>query len=119
MAFGSASKLTTITSRFLAAPDGRVLSGKEMSYNSYIDTVAGWQIVCDFEVTACAVKVRVSLICRRVPGKTNSPAHSALSAIRGSTFVALSAGTRQASSATAANSTAMTVKVAGSVALTP
>ena len=31
------------------------LSGKEMSYNNYIDADAAWQLVCDFDETACAI----------------------------------------------------------------
>src|SRR5205807_5609107 len=31
------------------------LSGKEMSFNNYVDADAAWQLVCDFENTACAV----------------------------------------------------------------
>ena len=33
----------------------QVLSGKEMSYNNYVDADAAWQLVCDFEETACAI----------------------------------------------------------------
>jgi phosphoribosylaminoimidazolecarboxamide formyltransferase / IMP cyclohydrolase len=32
-----------------------VLSGKEMSFNNYVDADAAWQLVCDFEDTACAI----------------------------------------------------------------
>jgi len=32
-----------------------VLSGKEMSFNNYIDAEAAWQLVCDFQETACAI----------------------------------------------------------------
>jgi phosphoribosylaminoimidazolecarboxamide formyltransferase/IMP cyclohydrolase len=32
-----------------------VLSGKEMSFNNYVDVDAAWQLVCDFEDTACAI----------------------------------------------------------------
>jgi phosphoribosylaminoimidazolecarboxamide formyltransferase/IMP cyclohydrolase len=32
-----------------------VVSGKEMSFNNYVDADAAWQLVCDFEETACAV----------------------------------------------------------------
>jgi phosphoribosylaminoimidazolecarboxamide formyltransferase/IMP cyclohydrolase len=31
------------------------LSGKEMSYNNYVDADAAWQLVCDFDETACAI----------------------------------------------------------------
>ncbi len=31
------------------------LSGKEMSYNNYVDADAAWQLVCDFEATTCAI----------------------------------------------------------------
>ncbi len=31
------------------------LSGKEMSYNNYVDADAAWQLVSDFEETACAI----------------------------------------------------------------
>ena len=32
-----------------------ILAGKEMSYNNYVDTDAAWQLVCDFDATACAI----------------------------------------------------------------
>ena len=32
-----------------------VLAGKEMSFNNYVDAEAAWQLVCDFEHTACAI----------------------------------------------------------------
>ncbi|HSK62193.1 MAG TPA: bifunctional phosphoribosylaminoimidazolecarboxamide formyltransferase/IMP cyclohydrolase, partial [Pyrinomonadaceae bacterium] len=32
-----------------------VLSGKEMSFNNYVDAEAAWQLVSDFEETACAI----------------------------------------------------------------
>ena len=32
-----------------------VVSGKEMSFNNYVDAEAAWQLVCDFEQTACAI----------------------------------------------------------------
>ncbi len=32
-----------------------VISGKEMSFNNYVDADAAWALVCDFEQTACAI----------------------------------------------------------------
>jgi phosphoribosylaminoimidazolecarboxamide formyltransferase/IMP cyclohydrolase len=32
-----------------------LLGGKEMSFNNYIDADAAWQLVCDFDETACAI----------------------------------------------------------------
>src|SRR5918912_1393593 len=32
-----------------------LLNGKEMSFNNYIDADAAWQLVCDFDETACAI----------------------------------------------------------------
>jgi phosphoribosylaminoimidazolecarboxamide formyltransferase/IMP cyclohydrolase len=32
-----------------------ILSGKEMSFNNYVDADAAWQLVCDFEDLACAI----------------------------------------------------------------
>ena len=32
-----------------------ILSGKEMSFNNYVDADAAWQLVCDFEEAACAI----------------------------------------------------------------
>ncbi|HYO91984.1 MAG TPA: bifunctional phosphoribosylaminoimidazolecarboxamide formyltransferase/IMP cyclohydrolase, partial [Pyrinomonadaceae bacterium] len=32
-----------------------VLSGKEMSYNNYVDADAAWQLVSDFDVLTCAI----------------------------------------------------------------
>ncbi|MEN3325737.1 MAG: phosphoribosylaminoimidazolecarboxamide formyltransferase / cyclohydrolase [Acidobacteriota bacterium] len=32
-----------------------VLAGKEMSFNNYVDAEAAWQLVYDFEQTACAI----------------------------------------------------------------
>src|SRR6266571_316587 len=33
----------------------QVLSGKEMSFNNYVDADAAWQLVCDLEDIACAI----------------------------------------------------------------
>lgn len=33
----------------------KLLSGKEMSFNNYVDAEAAWQLVCDFDSTACAI----------------------------------------------------------------
>lgn len=33
----------------------QLLSGKEMSFNNYVDTEAAWQLVSDFEENACAI----------------------------------------------------------------
>ncbi|HWS87477.1 MAG TPA: bifunctional phosphoribosylaminoimidazolecarboxamide formyltransferase/IMP cyclohydrolase [Pyrinomonadaceae bacterium] len=35
--------------------EAEVLGGKEMSFNNYVDADAAWQLVCDFEETACAI----------------------------------------------------------------
>jgi phosphoribosylaminoimidazolecarboxamide formyltransferase/IMP cyclohydrolase len=35
--------------------NAQLLSGKEMSFNNYVDADAAWQLVCDFEETACAI----------------------------------------------------------------
>lgn len=32
-----------------------ILSGKEMSFNNYVDAEAAWQLVCDFDETVCAI----------------------------------------------------------------
>jgi phosphoribosylaminoimidazolecarboxamide formyltransferase/IMP cyclohydrolase len=32
-----------------------LLGGKEMSFNNYMDADAAWQLVCDFDETACAI----------------------------------------------------------------
>ena len=32
-----------------------LLSGKEMSFNNYVDADAAWQLVCDLDETACAI----------------------------------------------------------------
>jgi phosphoribosylaminoimidazolecarboxamide formyltransferase/IMP cyclohydrolase len=32
-----------------------LLSGKEMSFNNYVDADAAWQLVCDFDALACAI----------------------------------------------------------------
>jgi phosphoribosylaminoimidazolecarboxamide formyltransferase/IMP cyclohydrolase len=32
-----------------------LLGGKEMSFNNYVDADAAWQLVCDFDVAACAI----------------------------------------------------------------
>ena len=33
----------------------RLLGGKEMSFNNYVDADAAWQLVCDFDELACAI----------------------------------------------------------------
>ena len=35
--------------------NAQLLSGKEMSFNNYVDADAAWQLVCDFEATTCAI----------------------------------------------------------------
>ena len=35
--------------------NAEILSGKEMSFNNYVDAEAAWQLVCDFRDTACAI----------------------------------------------------------------
>ncbi|HWT00540.1 MAG TPA: bifunctional phosphoribosylaminoimidazolecarboxamide formyltransferase/IMP cyclohydrolase [Pyrinomonadaceae bacterium] len=35
--------------------NAEILSGKEMSFNNYVDADAAWQLVCDFDETACAI----------------------------------------------------------------
>jgi phosphoribosylaminoimidazolecarboxamide formyltransferase / IMP cyclohydrolase len=35
--------------------NAELLSGKEMSFNNYVDADAAWQLVSDFEETACAI----------------------------------------------------------------
>ncbi len=35
--------------------NAELLSGKEMSFNNYVDADAAWQLVCDFEDLACAI----------------------------------------------------------------
>jgi phosphoribosylaminoimidazolecarboxamide formyltransferase/IMP cyclohydrolase len=32
-----------------------LLSGREMSFNNYVDADAAWQLVCDFDQTVCAI----------------------------------------------------------------
>jgi phosphoribosylaminoimidazolecarboxamide formyltransferase/IMP cyclohydrolase len=43
------------TSRSGGIANAAVLSGKEMSFNNYVDAEAAWQLVCDFDQTACAI----------------------------------------------------------------
>jgi phosphoribosylaminoimidazolecarboxamide formyltransferase / IMP cyclohydrolase len=35
--------------------NAELLSGKEMSFNNYVDADAAWQLVCDFDATTCAI----------------------------------------------------------------
>ena len=35
--------------------NAELLSGKEMSFNNYVDADAAWQLVCDYETTTCAI----------------------------------------------------------------
>jgi phosphoribosylaminoimidazolecarboxamide formyltransferase / IMP cyclohydrolase len=35
--------------------NAELISGKEMSFNNYVDADAAWQIVCDFDELACAI----------------------------------------------------------------
>ena len=43
------------TSAHAGIANADVLSGKEMSFNNYVDAEAAWQLVSDFEQTACAI----------------------------------------------------------------
>jgi phosphoribosylaminoimidazolecarboxamide formyltransferase/IMP cyclohydrolase len=44
-----------ITAMQRGIANAEVLSGKEMSFNNYVDADAAWQLVCDFDETACAI----------------------------------------------------------------
>ncbi len=48
-----------ITSRDRTEKSGiahaEILSGKEMSFNNYVDAGAAWQLVCDFDEPVCAI----------------------------------------------------------------
>ncbi|MFN2516947.1 MAG: bifunctional phosphoribosylaminoimidazolecarboxamide formyltransferase/IMP cyclohydrolase [Pyrinomonadaceae bacterium] len=35
--------------------NAELISGKEMSFNNYVDADAAWQLVCDFDERACAI----------------------------------------------------------------
>jgi phosphoribosylaminoimidazolecarboxamide formyltransferase/IMP cyclohydrolase len=35
--------------------NAEILSGKEMSFNNFVDADAAWQLVCDFDELACAI----------------------------------------------------------------
>jgi phosphoribosylaminoimidazolecarboxamide formyltransferase/IMP cyclohydrolase len=35
--------------------NAELLSGKEMSFNNYVDADAAWELVCDFDTTTCAI----------------------------------------------------------------
>jgi len=35
--------------------NAQLLSGKEMSFNNYVDADAAWQLVCDFDESACTI----------------------------------------------------------------
>jgi len=37
------------------AANAELLSGKEMSFNNYVDADAAWQLVCEFDEPACAI----------------------------------------------------------------
>jgi phosphoribosylaminoimidazolecarboxamide formyltransferase/IMP cyclohydrolase len=39
----------------LGIGQAEMLSGKEMSFNNYVDADAAWQLVCDFDELACAI----------------------------------------------------------------
>jgi phosphoribosylaminoimidazolecarboxamide formyltransferase/IMP cyclohydrolase len=43
------------TSNSRGVAGAQLLSGKEMSYNNYVDADAAWQLVCDFDETTCAI----------------------------------------------------------------
>jgi phosphoribosylaminoimidazolecarboxamide formyltransferase / IMP cyclohydrolase len=43
------------TSNGTGIANAEILSGKEMSFNNYVDAEAAWQLVCDFEELACAI----------------------------------------------------------------
>ena len=43
------------TSKETGIANAAVLAGKEMSFNNYVDAEAAWELVCDFEQTACAI----------------------------------------------------------------
>ncbi len=56
---GYTNSTAFITSRDETEKSGIVhaelLSGKEMSFNNYVDADAAWQLVCDFDAPVCAI----------------------------------------------------------------
>jgi phosphoribosylaminoimidazolecarboxamide formyltransferase / IMP cyclohydrolase len=48
-----AALFTTVEESGIARAE--LLGGKEMSFNNYVDADAAWQLVCDFDETACAI----------------------------------------------------------------
>ncbi len=43
------------TGQIKGVAKAELLSGKEMSFNNYVDADAAWQLVCDFDDLACAI----------------------------------------------------------------
>lgn len=43
------------TDKYGSVASAELLSGKEMSFNNYVDADAAWQLVCDFDELACAI----------------------------------------------------------------
>lgn len=44
-----------VTAELSGIANAELLSGKEMSFNNYVDADAAWELVCDFPQTACAI----------------------------------------------------------------
>lgn len=54
--------------------NAELLSGKEMSFNNYVDADAAWQLVCDFDEPACAI-IKHTNPAGVAVGKTNEEAY--------------------------------------------
>jgi phosphoribosylaminoimidazolecarboxamide formyltransferase/IMP cyclohydrolase len=47
--------LYEVQTEYAGVAHAELLSGKEMSFNNYVDADAAWQLVCDFDELACAI----------------------------------------------------------------
>lgn len=61
-------------SRGLSLSDARILQGKEMSFNNYLDTHSALMLVLEFEDTACAI-IKHNNPCGVALGKTTQEAY--------------------------------------------
>ncbi len=50
-----AAALYEVRGEMPGVAQAELLAGREMSYNNYVDADAAWQLVCDFDETACAI----------------------------------------------------------------
>jgi phosphoribosylaminoimidazolecarboxamide formyltransferase/IMP cyclohydrolase len=88
-----------------------LLSGKEMSFNNYVDADAAWQLVCDFDGLSCAIIKHTNPAGAALDANTENAYRKALACDPVSAFGGIVAFNRRVNEATARAITEIFVEV--------